>query len=229
MAFPISKLFLKPLISSFIKNVEGLENIPKKGPFILAGNHASAIDPLVVDAVVVSKLNKKVHFVTKKFGEWYHYFTKPKPGNFYWLGKLVCEDWAGCIPMEMTERGKVKGLTKTLDLLANGKIVGIFPEGGRSDDGELMQGRTGVARLALWMDSLRKPVPVIPVGIKGAEKFWPKHARFPRFKREIELVFGKPICYDNYFDSKIDYKLLRKLTDEIMVEIGKLCGREYKH
>ncbi len=223
MVYPISKIFLKPLFQGFIKKVEGLENIPKKGPFILAANHASALDPLVLDAVIIPKINKKVHFLTKKVGKWHYYLTKQKSGDFYWLGDLICERWAGCIPLELTDEGKKKALTKALDLLCNGEIVGIFPEGKRSDDGKLLQGRTGVARLALWMDSLRKPVPVIPIGIKNTDKVWSRYERFPKFKKEIEITIGKPLCYDRYFDVKITRKLLRKLTDDIMKEIAKLC------
>ena len=67
MVYPISKQILKLIKAVFVKQTRGLNNLPKKGPFILAVNHASYLDPALVYAVVINKLNTKVHSISAKY------------------------------------------------------------------------------------------------------------------------------------------------------------------
>ena len=99
----------------------------------------------------------------------------------------------------------------------------MFPEGGRSDDGKLGKGYNGVSKIAL-----ASKAPVVPAGIIGSHKVWPKGKYMPRFKR-CEVKIGKPIYFRKYYNKNQNKKILDGVTRIIMKEIGKLIGQEYKY
>jgi 1-acyl-sn-glycerol-3-phosphate acyltransferase len=137
-----------------------------------------------------------------------------------WIGKKI-HNAVGTIPIDRKGKDK-KALEKALDALKKGKIVGIFPEGGRTRTGKLNKGKTGVARLALWAK-----VPVIPIGIKGSYKIWSAHQKIFKFKKAIYINIGKPMYFNKYYNKKFTKKLLRKITDQIMKEIARLTNQKY--
>lgn len=207
----VFKAVLKPLLKALYRiRVEGLENVPKKGPAILAANHLSFLDsffiPLVVKRRKVTYLAKADYFKTWKTS-WF----------FKSAGQISCERGGGDKSQQSLEIA--------LDVLKEGKLLGIYPEGTRSPDGYLYRGRTGVARLALAAG-----VPVIPVGLVGTEKVMPKEAKIPRLwgRTKVKVRFGEPIDISRYAGKEKDRFVLRSLTDEIVFEIMQLSGQQYK-
>jgi len=140
--------------------------------------------------------------------------------NGWWkfVGSYIATKWLGCIPVSKTKRGRKKALRQALNLLKNDEVIGIFPEGTRTFNGKLLRARTGVAKLALT------GVPIIPLGITGTFKLWPRQQKFPKFKKVVEIKIGKPI----YFKAKrVNKKILHEFADQVMRKIGKLINKKY--
>jgi 1-acyl-sn-glycerol-3-phosphate acyltransferase len=196
---PILRLMYRP-------KVKGLENIPKDGPAVLAANHQSFLDDLLLPLVVPGR---KVVFLGKAdyFDKWY----------LRWFFK-----GANVIPVRRESRSAAEdALHAGVRALRDDKLVGIFPEGTRSPDGRLYRGKTGVARMAL-----EARVPVIPVAIFGTFELMPYDRKVPKAGR-VELRFGKPLLFDRHYETPADRFVLRSVTDEIMYEIMLLSGQEY--
>ena len=117
MAYPIGKRIFPPIIKLWIRKVNGLENIPKKDAFIVAANHASYADHLIIAGILVPHLNKKVHFLSKK-------------EHFDNIFKKTWHTYAGAIPLNRKTGGK-KALRLAVKALKHGKIIAIHPEGTR--------------------------------------------------------------------------------------------------
>ncbi len=201
MVYPISKRIVCPIIRLFLKKAEGIENIPKKGPFIIASNHQSYLDAFLIASVIVPLKNEKIHFLANK-GPFWHFF-----------GDKVARDWAGCIPLD---KEKEKALQELSFLLKKGKIVGIFIEGPLGINAKVRRPKKGVVRLAL-----KSHAPILPIGIVGTGKIAPKGKIIPNPKR-AEIRIGKAIYLKEYYKQDITKKLLRKLTDKIMHNILQL-------
>ena len=207
MVYPIAKLTIKPVIDLWVKEVNGMQNVPSGGSFIVAANHESYMDHLIIMCTLVPYLNRKVHFLSKK-----EHFSNPL--------KSMWHKWAGAIPLDRQAGGK-ETLIWAIKALKQGKIIAIHPEGTRSLTGKLQKGKTGVARLAL-----AAKVPVVPVGLIGTFELLPKGKYIPKLKRAT-MNIGKPMYFNKYYNKKITKELLRKVTDNIMKEIARLCEQEY--
>jgi len=195
--------------------VEGLENVPKDGRFIVASNHSSYLDDLILPTVMLRHFRKKIHFYVNHL-----YFRNPAMRRFLY--------GAGSIPVSVKkspESSKIneKAFKDALKCLEHNEPVGIFPEGHRSMDGKLQPAKTGVARLAL-----EAKVPVVPVGIIGSYDILPKGKMFPKFRRCLVRI-GKPIYLDDYRKKRKDRKSLEKIAGKIMGEIAKLTNQAYNH
>ncbi len=190
-------------------HVEGLENIPKTGGAIFAGNHLSVADELFLGAVVP----RHIAFWAKA-----EYFRGGGIGGT--VTKFVMNG-LGAIKVERGGgRAALTAFDGAIPVLKAGDMVAIYPEGTRSPDGRLYRGRTGVARLGVAAG-----VPIIPVGMLGTEKVQPIGQRFPRLGQgKVVIKYGKPIEVTGRSD---DRTALRALTDEVMAEIQKLTGQEY--
>jgi 1-acyl-sn-glycerol-3-phosphate acyltransferase len=146
------------------------------------------------------------------------YFKSWKTAWFFrGVGQIACEREGGA--------KSEQSLQIALDVLRDGNLLGIYPEGTRSPDGDLHRGRTGVARLALAAG-----VPVIPCGLVGTDLVMPKNAKFPRLRGRIgvRVRYGKPLDFSRYKGQERDRMALRSVTDELMFEIMQLSGQEYK-
>jgi len=196
---PLLRLLYRP-------KATGLENIPAEGPAIIAANHQSFLDDLLLPLVVPKR---KVVFLAKAeyFDKWY----------LRWFFKA-----ANVIPVRRESRSAAEdALRAGVRALRERKLVGIFPEGTRSPDGRLYRGKTGVARMAL-----EARVPVIPAALIGTYELMPFDRKIPKAGR-TEVRFGKPLQFDRHFDTPADRFVLRSVTDEILYEIMLLSGQEY--
>jgi len=205
--FLMKNVLLGPLLRALFRpKAIGLENIPEEGPAILAANHQSFLDDLLLPLVVPKR---KVVFLAKAdyFDKWY----------LRWFFK-----GANVIPVRRgSASASEAALRAGVEALKAGNLVGIFPEGTRSPDGNLYRGKTGVARMAL-----EAQVPVIPVAIMGTFEALPYDRTLPRAGR-CEVRFGKPLSFERFYDRPADRFVLRSVTDEIMYEIMMLSGQEY--
>lgn len=209
MVYPIIKRTIFPLIRRYIKKVNDLKNLPEKTGFIVASNHASYMDHLIISEIVVSKYNQKLHFLAKKE----HFKSLP--------GRLL-HNYAGAIPIDRESGGK-KALKTAVKYLKKGRIIGIYPEGTRTLTGKLQKAKTGVARLALDAN-----VPVLPIGLIGTFKILPKGKIIPNKKKAI-INIGKLIYFDKYYGKENNKKILRLVTDNIMKKIAELSNQKYSY
>ena len=215
MAYPISKRIIPPLYSLWIRKVEGLENIPKHTPFIIAANHASYYDALLPAVVIAPIIDRKMHAMVN---------------SFYWkifITRFFLDLWEE-IPVYVGEEKDTKeknkaAFEKAVIYLKKEEPIIIFPEGTRSHDGKLKKAFTGVARLAL-----KAKVPVLPFGVIGSSKVLPRGKMLPRFAR-CRVKIGKPIHFGKYYNKKESKKTLENITRRIMKEIAKLISQSYNH
>jgi 1-acyl-sn-glycerol-3-phosphate acyltransferase len=208
----VVKAILRPFLAIFFRPwAEGTENVPREGPAILAWNHMSFSDHFFGPL----PLPRKVTFLAKS-----EYFTgRGLKGLisrtfFRGVGQIPVDRSGG----EASERALVTGLR----VLAEGKLLGIYPEGTRTPDGRLYRGHSGVARLAL-----ESGAPVIPCAMIGTYELQPPGRVLPRLSIRPGVRFGKPLDFSRYADLKADRLVLRAVTDEIMYAVMNLSGQEY--
>jgi 1-acyl-sn-glycerol-3-phosphate acyltransferase len=208
LPYGILRAFLTPfLMILFRPKVKGLRNVPGSGPVIIASNHLSFSDSIFMPLVVP----RKVTFLAKS-----EYFTSPGPKG---LLKKLTFIALGQVPVDRSGgRRSEAALITGLKILAEGKCLGIYPEGTRSPDGRLYKGRTGIARLAI-----ESGAPIIPVAMFNTEKIQPTGTVVPKVMR-VEMIFGEPLYFEG--DSS-DLPYLREVTDKIMATIQALSGQEY--
>jgi 1-acyl-sn-glycerol-3-phosphate acyltransferase len=203
VAGPLLKTVFRPWVT-------GLENIPKTGGVILASNHLSVIDSVILPLVI----ERRIYFLAKS-----DYFVgKDLKG---WLIKHFLLG-TGMLPIDRSGgKASEASLNTGLDVLAKGDVLGIYPEGTRSPDAKLYRGRTGVARMIL-----EAHVPVVPVAMIDTEKVMPIGAKLPKVRR-IGIVFGEPLDFSRFEGMEGDRFILRSITDEIMYETSRISGQEY--
>jgi 1-acyl-sn-glycerol-3-phosphate acyltransferase len=181
----------------------GMQNIPRQGAAILASNHISVIDPVII-ALAPSYRGRTVRFLTAA-----EMFEKPFVGHGL---RLIRQ-----IPIR---RGAsdVKALEEAVEVIAAGALAGIFPEGGVGP-GPLQRGRRGAARIALAAG-----VPLIPAAIWGTHHRWPRSGFTlnPPWRPKVAAVFGPPITPVGSSRKPQD---VRELTDRLMQEIAQALDR----
>ncbi len=118
-------------------------------------------------------------------------------------------------------RASAGSMDSVLQVLKNGELLAIFPEGTRSPDGRLYKGKTGVARLVL-----QAQVPVIPVGIRDTRVQRTRRLNIPYYRR-AKIAIGAPIDFGRYASAAGDRNVLRYVTDEIMAAVQEQSGQEY--
>ncbi|MEV7324422.1 lysophospholipid acyltransferase family protein [Streptomyces sp. NPDC093970] len=209
--FAFIKAALGPVMRlMFHLRVEGVEHIPGDGPVILAGNHLTFIDSMILP--LVSK--RQVFFIGKD-----EYVTgKGLKGRLMaWFFTGV-----GMIPVDRDgASGGVAALMTGKRVLDEGRIFGIYPEGTRSPDGRLYRGRTGIARLTLMTGA-----PVVPFAMIGTDKLQPGGAGIPR-PGKVTVRFGEAMEFSRYEGMDRDRYVLRAVTDSVMAEVMRLSGQEY--
>ncbi|KID28009.1 1-acyl-sn-glycerol-3-phosphate acyltransferase [Prauserella sp. Am3] len=204
-------VLLGPLLRLFWPTkVTGLENIPASGGAIIASNHLAVADSFFMPLYVP----RRVTFPAKR-----EYFTSPGL-------KGLLKKWfftaSGQFPIDRSGASAAQAALDTgARLLAEGRLLGIYPEGTRSPDGRLYKGKTGVARIAL-----EAQVPVIPVAMIGTDKVNPIGSKM-WWPRRLEIRFGAPLDFSRYEGLAGDRFVERSITDEIMYALMELSGQEY--
>jgi 1-acyl-sn-glycerol-3-phosphate acyltransferase len=196
----------KPLLNIlFFWKVEGRENIPLTGPLILVSNHVHLLDPF---------------FLSFSFPRWIHFMAKEELFRSPFLRPWL--RWAGSLSIR--RRGKIREkqelLKRTRDVLEQGLILGMFPEGSRGHDGKLRKAKPGSAVIAS-----KTNVPILPVGIVGTDKvkgiswLWKR----PSIVINIGKLFRLPSTNNNMSKSQRNL-----LTTQLMREIAALLPPEYQ-
>ena len=203
VAGPLLKTVFRPWIV-------GLENIPKTGGVILASNHLSIIDSIFLPLLI----DRRIYFLAKS-----DYFTGKGFKN--WATKHFLLG-TGMLPIDRSGgKASEASLNTGLAVIAQGNVLGIYPEGTRSPDGKMYRGRTGVARVIL-----EGHVPVVPVAMVDTEKVMPIGSKLPKVRR-IGVIFGEPLDFSRFEGMEGDRFILRSITDEIMYELSRISGQEY--
>lgn len=204
------RFVLAPLVRLIYRpEVEGMENVPARGPVILAANHLSAIDTAVTALVAprpIKFLGKAEYFEGKGL-----------------RGRLMASFLTalGYVPVDRSNAmAGLAALEAAREVLNNGGAFGIYPEGTRSLDGRLHRGHTGVGQLALATGA-----PVVPVALFGTEKVQPVGKRLPRIAK-VRVRFGEPLRFDQYDGMDAPFSR-RSVTDSVMYSIMELSEQVY--
>lgn len=210
-------LFKFVLIGPFLRLtsrrvVTGRENFPRSGAALLVGNHLSVGDWLFMPLL----MPRRVTFLAKS-----DYFTgtgiKGMLSRWFFAG-------SGQHPIDRTNADAAQAaMNAGLEVLNEGEILCIYPEGTRSPDGRLYRGKTGPARLAM-----KAGVPVIPIGVSGTAEYIRALTTF-RFARrpEVRVMVGEPLDISPWAGREGDRVAEREITDELMRRIQALTGQEY--
>ncbi|MHA7270343.1 lysophospholipid acyltransferase family protein [Arthrobacter sp. HLT1-20] len=207
----LKKIFLGPVLKVLFRPwTKGLDNLPAEGPAVLASNHLSFSDSIFMPLMVP----RPVVFLAKS-----DYFT----GKGI-KGRLTAAFFKLTNQLPMDRSGgaaSASSLDTGVQVLKDGGLLGIYPEGTRSPDGRLYRGKVGVAKLVLTAN-----VPVIPVAMIGTDKVQPIGRRIPTIRR-LGVIFGEPMDFSRYQGMADDRFVQRSVTDEIMYELMRLSGQEY--
>lgn len=197
----IVRLLARPAIrAAFRIRDHNREHVPHGGAAILAGNHRSYMDPVILWCISP----RPVAFMAKK--ELFQGF----------LGWALPRLWSFPVDRSGADRA---ALQKGQEILSGGGLVGIFPEGTRQDSDELGQAHGGAAFLAL-----RSHVPVVPVGIVGTAYVWPRGQRLPKFRR-VTIVYGEPVRPEDFPTEGSRRAQVDALTSRIMDRIAECVER----
>ncbi len=171
--FTLGKLIYLFALDRFHLKTRGMENLPENGPYLLCSNHQSYIDPLIMAGALPWRLFRLAFAVgtSEIFGQG---FLRRLAR---WLRVIVVDPDANLVP---AIRAAAFGLN-------HGRILVLYPEGERTNDGLPRIFRKGAAIL-----SIHTQAPIIPIAIEGFYEAWPRHKKFPKFT-ELQIVFGKPI------------------------------------
>ena len=184
------------IANTFFRHIEvaGIENVPREGPAIFAGNHPNAL----MDGWLL----------IAKCGRWPVYFlANAKLWQYRSLVPLL--NATGAVPVyRREEHGEEADNSKAFErlyaLLESGECVGIFPEGVSHVESQLVKLKTGTARVALTVANRGNALaPIIPVGLN--------YIRRHRFRSQAYVHFGEPIVIDDDWLARFNSNL--KLVD----------------
>lgn len=196
----ISRALLGGLVKgALIEKIEGWENIPKTGNFILASNHLSHLDWFMCGYIVTPR---KFTFI----GQVDRYNS-----GIEGFGRRLIYWYADVIPIDRTnDESKRQALIKGVEMLKKGYCVIIYPEGGRSYEGKMREFKLGVGIL-----HLQSGVPILPVAFKGSYELMPPGGKL-KIKKIVKIAIGKPMDF-------IDIKNRAKKTNNSSKEYRALC------
>ena len=179
-------------------SVRGAENVPKTGGFILAPNHISYLDPPVAAGAIF----RQVHFMAKEE------LFKARV-----LGFILRSSGTFPVRRGTADRSAIR---KAIGLLQAGKVVGIFPEGTRSEDGNLQQPEQGLGLLVL-----KAKVPVLPMAIVGTDRVLRRGSVVLHFGK-IKVNIGKPLDFSDLYDRENERAAIEEIGRRTMAAIAEL-------
>ncbi len=182
-------------------DVQGLDHIPRRGAVILAVNHISNADPVVVGAWITDALKRRrIHWLGKR-----ELFAWPVVG---WLAAH-----GGIHPVDR-DSADIEAFRLATKILDNGYVLLVFPEGTRSPTGELQEAKDGVAMLAL-----RTGAPVVPIGVNNTDAVWRKGRKlplpFPR--RRITVRVGIPFRVQDVIPADVGRRESKRLATTVIM------------
>jgi 1-acyl-sn-glycerol-3-phosphate acyltransferase len=190
--------------------VEGRwDTLPRTGPLIVAVNHVSNADAVVVDGWFQPRLGRRIH----------------------WLGKREMVEWPVLgwfvrrLSVHPIDRGAgdIEAFRTALRVLEDGHVLLAFPEGTRSANGVLGEGKDGVASLALRVDA-----PIVPIGLAGTRRLWPRGGK-PRFGSHVTMRVGTPFQLSAELPAGLDRRAAKAAgTELIMQRIAALLPPEQR-
>lgn len=182
------------------------ENLPTAGPTIVAANHISFFDSVLLMFALprpVSMLGK-AEYADNPVTEW-----------------LYCG--SGMIPIRrQNTAGLIQAFEQLEEVLDRSEVLGVFPEGTRSRDGLLHRGHSGAAHLAL-----NTGAPLVPVGLIGTDKLLPTGSALIRPFQRVTIKIGEPMTTADLGFSASTTRARRAVTDRLMSKIRRLCGQDY--
>jgi 1-acyl-sn-glycerol-3-phosphate acyltransferase len=190
--------------------VEGEEHVPDEPGVIVASNHLSIMDPLVVCATIERLVKRRVRYMAK--GE-----------AFAWpvLGRLMTAYGGFGVRRGRPDRDAYR---IAREVLASGDWLGLAPEGTRSRSGSLGEPKQGVALLAV-----RTGAPILPIGISDTDVLWPVGGRFPRLGTTVRMRFGAVIRPGEVTSGgRPDREAVAAETEELMRTIAALLPARYR-
>ncbi|HUQ78445.1 MAG TPA: lysophospholipid acyltransferase family protein [Patescibacteria group bacterium] len=180
--------------------IEGdASTIPRDGPVILAANHVSNIDPVLIGAFLTPRLGRRIHWLGKK-----EMFEWPIVGYLARHGGVVPVDRAGA---------DVEAFRVARRILDAGHVLMVFPEGTRSPTGQLQQPKDGLAMLALRTDPT-----IVPVGFSNTDRVWPKGRPIPRLGGHATMRIGQPFRLRDVLPAGIDRRAAKGLATTLIME-----------
>ena len=174
-----------------------LDAIPRSGALIIASNHASNADGVVIGAWLTRRLGRRIHWLGKReMTEW------PIVGPFVLAGSV-----------HPVDRGNVEidVFRLLLRILEADNVIVVFPEGTRSADGAMQAAKDGVAMLAI-----KSGAPILPVGVVDTDRFWPK-GRIPRIGGRVELRVGEPFLLADVLPAGLDRRAAKTAATELIM------------
>lgn len=196
----------------------GRENLPEKGGYILAmGSHTTELE----SAIVAVWLHERQ----------FHFYAKAEYWRKGWLVRWFM-NVAGQIPVERNDARKaLEAIEAGAEVLRHGGVLAVYPEGTRSTDGKLHGAYGGTARTLIQAGGT---VPIVPVGLIGMEAVSPPDGGFWPQCCSVKIVIGEPIYLSNLEQRALAHGkgiakgvVSRHVSQEMMKEISRLCGKPY--
>jgi 1-acyl-sn-glycerol-3-phosphate acyltransferase len=192
----------------FGARVEGADHIPRTGAFILVANHCSNVDPEIIGWAVGNTVGRIIHFM-----------AKAEMRRWPIIGWLATQSAVYFVRRGERDRAAQRF---SLEALADGRPIALFPEGTRSRDGHLKEGRAGAAFLAM-----RSGAPLLPVAISGTHRIFPGRSRWPRPTRVVVRI-GEPFSLPHQPSGRLEREVLAKGTERIMSTIEALLPADQR-
>jgi 1-acyl-sn-glycerol-3-phosphate acyltransferase len=188
--------------------VEGVERIPRSGAFIVVANHCSNLDPPMLGWATGHQVGRIVHFM-----------AKIEMRGWPVIGWLATQSGVYFVRRGEGDRAAQRF---SLEALADGRPIAVFPEGTRSRDGRMRDFKDGAAYLAL-----RSGAPVLPVGISGSQGMFPGRSRLPHRTR-VTIRIGEPISLSDGMNGRVDRDLLATATARLRAAVAELLPPEQR-
>lgn len=211
-AFWLLALIVVPLVGFFAKiEIRGRENLPPDGAYVLAPNHYSEFDPLII-AVAVWRLGRPPRFMAKE-----SLFRVPVLG---WALKAT-----GMVPVARSSSAASARQTLKVSeaLVDQGRGVIVYPEGSLTRDPDMwpMRGKSGAVRLALADD-----IPVIPMAHWGVQEIMPRYGKLRVWppRKPVTVVVGAPVELDDLRGTPVQPATLITATTRVMDALAQLLS-----